>query len=253
MPNTNRGQWYQRLAGKGLVLLIVVLIVQVIILFIATFKHTSLLDYIIIDSLLLLAYFLYCVIDLALYVNKSLSNTRSNLFSPESLEKLSQAERGDVQQIAASQIELLEPFYTAALAQAQRSFHSALIAAYAGSAFFVAAVVFLIITQSPSIALVNVISGTVVEVIAGVNFILYGRATEQFGVFHMRLDTTQRFLMANSICESIEGDLKHSTRADLVRAIAAIDPISLKEQHEPTRPRFQHLARRRATTDLSED
>jgi hypothetical protein len=54
----------------------------------------------------------------------------------DSVERLSKAEPGDVQEIAASQIQLLSSYYTLVLDQAQRSFRWALIAAGIGFVFF---------------------------------------------------------------------------------------------------------------------
>jgi hypothetical protein len=40
--------------------------------------------------------------------------------------------------------------------------------------------------------------------------------------FQDRLDLVQRHLLANSICESLDGDRREQTRADLARKIANI-------------------------------
>ena len=74
--------------------------------------------------------------------------------------------------------------------------------------------------KSERISNVSLISGALVEVVAGINFYLYSRASNQLSCFHTRLDVTQRFLLANSLCENLEGELKNETRADLVRLIA---------------------------------
>jgi hypothetical protein len=69
---------------------------------------------------------------------------------------------------------------------------------------------------------VSAISGAVVEVISGINFVLYGKASTQLLGFHERLEQTQRFLLANSVCEGIEQeDARVRARADLVATIAS--------------------------------
>jgi len=55
----------------------------------------------------------------------------------EAIEQISKANPGDVQQIAASQIELLNSYYDAVLDQAETSFKWALIAAGVGLGLFV--------------------------------------------------------------------------------------------------------------------
>jgi len=139
-----------------------------------------------------------------------------------SIDQLVEADTGDIQKVAASQIGLLTGFYNAVLAQARRSFNWALIAAGTGLVFFIGAVVFLLTIQSSSIATISVIGGAIVEVIAGVNFYLYNKTTAQLAEFHQRLERTQRFLLANSIAESLENEQKQETRAALVRTIAAL-------------------------------
>lgn len=147
----------------------------------------------------------------------------TNLVISESLDRLSKADRADVQEIAASQIELLSAYYNLVLEQARRSFKWALVAAGVGLGFFLGSVVFLLLRQFHNVAVVSLISGSLVEAIAGINFYLYGRTSDQLADFHARLDATQRFLLANSICESLEGEFKERARSDLVRTIAGGD------------------------------
>lgn len=142
----------------------------------------------------------------------------------EALGRLSQIGTGDVQGIAASQIQLLSSFYDLALDQARRSFRWALLASVVGLIFFILAITFYLYEQGP-IANVSVISGALIEFIAGVNFYLYGRTINQLSLFQGRLDVTQRFLLANSLCEGLDGNLKGETRAALIRKLADADPL----------------------------
>lgn len=148
----------------------------------------------------------------------------TNLFTfvQQSLDQLSKADRSDVQTIAASQIQLLSAYYNLVLEQAKRSFTWALIAAALGLIFFIAAVSFVIYQQSQSAAVISLVSGALIEFISGINFYLYGKTSAQLTGFQARLDTTQRYLLANSMCEGLDGDIKQNTRADLIRAVAGI-------------------------------
>jgi len=91
----------------------------------------------------------------------------STLFSPRDqviyIDQLSEAEPGNIQVVAASQIRLLTSYYNAVLVQATTSFRWALIAAGVGLVFFLGAVVLLITVESQSIAMVSVIGGTIVR------------------------------------------------------------------------------------------
>lgn len=142
----------------------------------------------------------------------------------DSVERLSKADPKDVQEIAASQIQLLTSYYEISLDQARRSFLWALVAAGVGLIFFLAAIGFLLFyQQSQGIATASIISGSLIEVISAINFYLYGKTSAQFAEFHTRLGHTQRYLLANSLCESLEGEFKQQARADLVKVIGGIE------------------------------
>jgi hypothetical protein len=142
----------------------------------------------------------------------------------ESLKKISDAPPDRIQEVAAAQIGLLSDFYRTALGQARTSFNWALIGVALGLLFFVGAVVVELSTDAPNAALISAIAGGTVELISGLNFVLYGRATAQLGEFHDRLEQTQRFLLANSMCESLGTDRQDAARASLIETIAQASP-----------------------------
>jgi hypothetical protein len=86
--------------------------------------------------------------------------------------------------------------------------------------FFLAAVVFALLTSSTAGALIPLLSGAIVEVIAGIVFFLYGKAAIQLSSFHGRLETLQRYMLANSICESLDGEERTKARAALIQEIS---------------------------------
>jgi hypothetical protein len=150
-----------------------------------------------------------------------LKETKLNVYPIEpSLERLSKADPANVQEIVASQIELMTVYHNVVLEQAQQSFRWALRFAGIGLIFFMASASFATSTRKSS-ASIPLISGAIVEVIAGVNFYLYAKTSEQLANFQGRLDKTQSYLLANSICEGLEGDVKQNSRAILVSIIAA--------------------------------
>lgn len=153
---------------------------------------------------------------------------------PEIVERMSKASPRDVQSIAGAQIELLASYYGTVLEQARRSFAWALIAAGVGLAFLLVAIVVLLSQSSVQIAVVSAIAGVVVEAISGLNFYLYGQTTKQLARYHVSLDRTQRFLLANCVCESLEGDEGQKARADLVKLIASQDDLTKVSESERT-------------------
>ncbi|WMP17487.1 TRADD-N-associated membrane domain-containing protein [Thiothrix lacustris] len=97
-----------------------------------------------------------------------------------------------------------------------------MIASVIGLVFFLLAIGFLIFTNGSAVdqALVCGLGGAVSGFISGVNFLLYGKTQTQLELFHRKLEATQRFLLANSLRESLGGKLKDYTRARLIGTLA---------------------------------
>lgn len=174
----------------------------------------------------------------------------------KALQRLSDAGEGDVKAIASSQIELLARFYDLSLSQAGRSFRWALVASMVGLAFFLMAIVFMIWRESGELATVTMIGGALIEFIAGVNFYLYGRTLTQLSLFQGRLEVTQRFLLANSLCESLGEAWRDPTRARLINQLTTGHPLSEYDEFTPSTPRVNSTdnpserATAEATTNL---
>ncbi len=160
------------------------------------------------------------VFALLMIIIEKLTNVRSKGFelnlvsSKDAIDRLANADPAHVQEVAASQIQLLTTYHNLVLDQAKKSFLWALIAAAIGLLFFIAAVSSIIFLNLQNAAIIGVISGALVEVISGINFYLYNQTSKQLSDFQSRLDTTQRFLLANSICEGLEGLSKQQARSD---------------------------------------
>jgi len=134
--------------------------------------------------------------------------------------EISEAEPGDIQKIGSLVIELLGEYNHEVLSQARVSFRWAVIAAIVGFVIFGAAIISMLAYGRPEISLIGVVGGAITEVVGGLQFYLYGRTMAQFAHFQRSLDTTQRFLIANSICESLDSETKQKSRSELVRLIA---------------------------------
>ena len=144
----------------------------------------------------------------------------------QALRRLTDASEGAVKAIASSQIELLARFYDLSLSPAGRSFRWALVASMVGLAFFLMAIVFMIWRQSGELATITMIGGALIEFIAGVNFYLYGKTLTQLSLFQGRLEVTQRFLLANSLCESLGEAWRDPVRARLINQLTVGHSIS---------------------------
>lgn len=138
----------------------------------------------------------------------------------DSLQQLSNVDTREIQQVVASQLKIMNAYYTLVLDQARRSFTWALVAAAIGLVFFIGAVGVILLLQLENVAIISVISGAIIEVVSGINFFLYGKTSLQLGEFQSRLDQTQRFLLADSVCERLDGDVQQQARKKLVEVIA---------------------------------
>jgi hypothetical protein len=168
--------------------------------------------------------------------------------------QLGEANIEEPQKVAAASVNVLVYYYTVVLQQSKRSFDWALIAAGVGLLFFLAAVGFIVVSGDTEVAAVSIIAGAVVEVIAGLNFYLYGKATEQLADYRRSLEQTQRFLLANSICGSLDdAATKAEKRGDLVSTIAEWGRSSSESKESKTSSNHQESRRRRSQQTSLQD
>ncbi len=146
---------------------------------------------------------------------------------------VARADPSNIQEVAASQLLLTNSYYHSVLRQARQSFVAAIIAASAGLTFFAAAVIVLLLTRALDAAILSTLGGVIVELISGLNFWLYSHAASQLDAFHLRLERTQHFLLANSVCESLSVDDRDRVRSMLVRQIITAPVESTTAASEP--------------------
>jgi len=114
-------------------------------------------------------------------------------------------------------------YYESVLLQARQSFRVALVSAVVGSAFFLAAVVIAIVEKNLNAATISSIGGAIVETISGLNFWLYGRTASQLDVFHIRLEQTQRYLLAYSMSRSLPEKDRQGPVGELIKTVSTSD------------------------------
>lgn len=124
-----------------------------------------------------------------------------------------------IQEVAASQLVIIDGYYKSVLQQAKQLFRWALIVVGVGLVFFLTAVSLLVFRQPANVSLISLICGGVVEGIAVLIFLLYGRELGELEKFHALLDRTQQYLLANSICEKLDEKLRQTAQAELVQVI----------------------------------
>jgi len=75
---------------------------------------------------------------------------------------------------------------------------------------------------------VGVVSGILIETIAGINFWLYARASRQFSAFHICLERTHRYILAHKISSEIKENRDQTVR-DLVCIMANAPMITRQD------------------------
>jgi hypothetical protein len=141
-------------------------------------------------------------------------------FTP-ALEEVSKADPENIQQVGAAQLSLSTSYYQNVLDQAKRSFMAAIVSAAVGLAFFIAAVSIFLIRNDVRAGTVSAVSGAIVELISGLNFWLYGRTASQMNFFHIRLEQTQKYLLANSLATKLGSDNRDSALMELIRQVSS--------------------------------
>lgn len=141
----------------------------------------------------------------------------------ESLDRLSNTDSKDVQGIGATQMEILNHYYSMGMDQSKNSFKFASAAALAGLAFFIVLIAYSVLKPQQNV--INIASlGTVLSgFITGISFYTYNKSTSQLSSFHDKLFMTQRYLLANSMCEEINGGCKDETRSAIIKKLADVD------------------------------
>lgn len=149
-----------------------------------------------------------------------ISDFLGNKFLQDVVEKVGNANPANIQEVAASQISLLNQYYETVLSQSEKSFFWAKFFGIAGAILFLVIITYSIFNSIDTLTIVGSMGALLTEVISGIIFYLYAKTTEQLSEFHHKLTETQRFLLANSVCEGMNDTLKSEAKKDLVSIIA---------------------------------
>jgi hypothetical protein len=137
------------------------------------------------------------------------------------VQQVAKADPKNIQEVAASQLGIVNSYYQSGLQQSQQSFRWSLVWGGIGFAFLVVAVSVLLFRQPSEVAWVSVLAGAIIEVFAGTYLVLYKNTSDQLAAFRVSLEETQLLLLANSMCERLEGELEQTTRAEIIRQIVS--------------------------------
>lgn len=140
---------------------------------------------------------------------------------------ISKSNPGNSTHIGADVEDTINDYYVDARKQSQQSFYCALGAAIVGVVFFLIAVIFQM-NENKNYATLSVIAGSIIQVISAINFFLYGKAAQQFATFHICLERTNRYIIANCICDSMtNSEKKDEVRRELIVEMSKAPMLTL--------------------------
>jgi hypothetical protein len=124
--------------------------------------------------------------------------------------------------------QMILKYYADVRSQAQQSFRAALVVACVGMLFFIYAIWRAMSSDGMLQASLGIIAGSLIQVISGINFYLYARAARQFGAFHVCLERTNRFILANCMCEKLSPPARDEMRVELARLVATAPMLTFE-------------------------
>jgi hypothetical protein len=121
----------------------------------------------------------------------------------------------------------LEAYYQEALTQSNRSFSWARNGSVVSLLLFAVAVGFSMRNGLSAASVIPFLSGAAAEAFSAFVFHLYGKSSLQLSAFHSRLVVLQRFLLANSICDSLStAEERDKARSALIAEISRTQPTA---------------------------
>lgn len=94
----------------------------------------------------------------------------------------------------------LREYYVISKRQANRAFSSTLIVCVLGFIVFVSGIIASVLS-SQDIMLYTTLSGSIIEIISGLFFVLFRNTTAQLNLYHERLGATEKYLTAMQLAE----------------------------------------------------
>jgi hypothetical protein len=153
----------------------------------------------------------------------------------ERCEQIANAGPGNTNQITSLFLQMSLTYYSDVRKQALQSFWSALAAAGVGMLFFLYATQAMTHVGKVDSSTIGIVAGGLAQFISAVNFYLYFKAARQFASFHICLERTDRFLIANTICEQLQPPLRDEARQALVKLVATAPMLTLEAATGKTR------------------
>ncbi|MFN3588217.1 MAG: TRADD-N-associated membrane domain-containing protein [Spirosomataceae bacterium] len=126
----------------------------------------------------------------------------------------------DVLALMVKNVAELREYYVINKQQSRNAFSAALFISILGFLLFASGVIIAYIDkQQNNIIPYSTVSGTIVELIAGLFFWIYSKATKQINIFHTSLQKTEKFLTAIQLVDKVSSEKKDDIYKEIISKI----------------------------------
>lgn len=127
-------------------------------------------------------------------------------------------ENDNVMHLMLKNVKELREYYVISKQQARKSFSAALFICFFGICIYLLGII-AYVWFDKDISIISVISGTVVEAIAGLFFWLYKEATKQLSIYHQRLGASERYLIAYQMICEVPNEKKYEEQRNFINFV----------------------------------
>lgn len=114
-------------------------------------------------------------------------------------------------------------YYIISKRQANKSFTLAIISCLLGVIIYICGFLIVAILDK-DITLLTTISGTVVELIAGLSFWMYSKSLKQLNEYHRRLSSTEKYLTSIQMADKLEPSEREKMYRWIIERVMLADP-----------------------------
>lgn len=145
----------------------------------------------------------------------------------------------DIIDLMINNVSELREYYIISKRQANRAFSSTLIVCVLGFVVFVTGIIATIFSNQ-NLILYTTISGSIIEIISGLFFVLYRNTTTQLNLYHERLGATEKYLTAMQLVEKVSPEKKDELYKYIIEVIlidnSSITRNSKSKEETPFKP-----------------
>ncbi len=132
----------------------------------------------------------------------------------------------NVQETARLMQKMIVSYYQDVRRQALLAFFAAFVLEVVAVAFFVYAA-YMTMGGTIQTAALSAISGFLIQLMTAVVFYLYSQSARQFAGFHICLERTNRYLLANALVEHLPDAERATKRAELISVVLNAPTLTL--------------------------